>query len=106
MGVILCFLDIHGLLAGSVFRVSPIFLIKVNCVLDAFGHRKTKDVAISDLSVCKEGESTFSCYHTVASAQEARTLDLCVSTVSEQDPSVAPLHVERKSQLIIFNWLL
>lgn len=64
MWVVLSFLDISSLLAGSVFTVCPIFLIKVNCVLDAFAHMKTKDAAISDLSTCKEGESTFRCYHT------------------------------------------
>lgn len=68
MWVILCFVDISGLLAGSVFRPSPVFLIKVDCILDAFGHVKTKDAAISDLSMYKERESTFSRRHTVASA--------------------------------------
>lgn len=67
---------------------------------------KSKDTAVSALGVYKQEESTFRYYQTMVSAQEARTLDLCASTVSEQDPRVAPLHIERKSQFIIFNWLL
>ena len=62
--MILSFLDNGGLLAGSVFRLCPIFLIKFNWILDAFGHLKTKDAAVSDLGMYKEGESTFSRYHT------------------------------------------
>lgn len=65
MWKLLCFLDIGALLPGAIFRVSPVFL---NSVLDAFGHTRPKDAAISDLRLCKEGESTFRCYQTVASA--------------------------------------
>lgn len=93
----------HLKMCLEVRRVPPVFL---NAVLDAFGHTRPKDAAISDLRMCKEGESTFRCYQPVASAQEARTRDLCVPAVSEQDPHAAPLRVERKSQLIIFNRLL
>lgn len=68
ISIVLSFLDSGGLLAGSAFRVSPAFLTKVNCVLNAFGHVKTKDMSISALGVYKEGESTFRYYQTMASA--------------------------------------
>lgn len=81
----------------EVRQVSPGFL---NAVLDAFGHTRPKDAAISDLRMCKEGESTFRCSQPVASAQEARTRDLCVPAVSEQDPrSTAP----RREEITAYN---
>lgn len=69
-------LDSGGFLAGSAFRLSPVFPLKVNFVLNVFGHVKTKDGAISALSVCRQEESTFRYHQTMVSAQEARTLDL------------------------------
>lgn len=59
MCIALSFLDSGGFLAGSAFGLSPTFLIKVNCVLHAFGHTKTKDKTIFALGVYKQEESTF-----------------------------------------------
>lgn len=68
MCIVLSFLDSGGFLAGSALGISPIFPLKFNFVLNAFGHMKTKDRPISALSVYKQEESTFRCYQTMASA--------------------------------------